>query len=707
MSEEILGKVIDGYQVAERIKAGGMAVVYKAKDLNSNEDVALKLLQSSWAEHPEVVSRFAREAHIMKELKHPYVVQYRADGIYDNRPYIVMDYLSGGSLSDLLKQVAHINLKATALLLRQIASALDYAHKRGIVHRDLKPGNILLLDRTHSALTDFGIARVHDHTQLTRMGEMPGTPQYMSPEQASGLIDELDKLSDVYSLGIIAFLLATGKLPFTGSDPMVILNLHLTKKTPTPTDINPELPPEVDEVLFKALEKKKEDRYQSTGEFAKAFQRAVRDHGKVEVIIATRRKPNTVEQEDGSLVIFSDSASVIDVPIDTSESLLPRIQRQQRIQRITIGVVGALLAIIFFIILTIANNQENNRDANTTSTARAIALAASETEVGVQAEQTADLTFTFEAEQTIIRATEVAPATQTAQSNIARTEAAQEVADIATQTATIVNQTETAVANNLTETAIPSNRTATAEIRQASQTAQVIMDSTETAVVGTATQQQISIDQTELAVVVNASSTASSNNRTATANAANVTATARAIEATQVANATNVIATAQAIEATQTANIVTGTAVAIINATENAQIARTEAAQEVTQTANAASPTATLTPSLTITLDATQEYMPESLNTLLDDLAPANIGTVNSFDCGAFNLAYNFLVEDAESARAISPFRVAWVLIDEPIDPMNVIGEECNGRDNIISLQNQPSYQNLRTNVNTIRDLND
>ena len=371
MDEGIINAHIGNYLITERVKAGGMAVVYKATNEESGETVAIKLLQSGWVEHDEVVDRFEREGRIMRGLNHPNIVTYRDSGSFENRPYIVMDYLPGGSLSERLKQVAHISLMGTARLLEQMGSALDYAHGKGIVHRDLKPGNILLRDNKHSALTDFGIARVMEHTQITTLGQMPGTPQYMSPEQARGDTEELTYMSDLYSLAVIAFLLSTGNLPFTGSDPMVILNQHLTKRPPVPSTINPQLPKVLDTVLLRALEKDPDERFQTAKNFARAFEEAVVGRPDLEVYLNIKSgkgsNPPGVFQGLPS-EIFSASAPRVDDYEPTHNPISRRrppkrfVNKRLRRQRLQIlGGIGAVVLVIgAFILLGSGNGSEGD-----------------------------------------------------------------------------------------------------------------------------------------------------------------------------------------------------------------------------------------------------------------------------------------------------------------------------------------------------------
>ena len=379
MDESIINTLVGDYRIDERIKAGGMAVVYKATDERTGETIALKLLQTSWAEHEEVIDRFEREARIMKGLNHPHIVQFRDYGTYQHRPYIVMDYLAGGSLSEKLRGSAHITLQGTARLLGQIASALDYAHGKGIVHRDLKPGNILLDGNTHAAITDFGIARVLEHTMITTLGQMPGTPQYMSPEQARGDL-ELMQSSDIYSLGVIAYLLSTGTLPFTGTDPMIIMNLHLTKLPPVPSSIKPELNRPVDRVLQRVLEKKAENRYSSVVEFALAFEAAIRGIEDVEVHIRTRRREDDEEMEESlpTEPIFSPLAPQVEFeptfsPVPRRGELIANLPRPARSTTgLAIALVIALAVIVGLGVVVLNGGGDDNPDEAATQAALAI-----------------------------------------------------------------------------------------------------------------------------------------------------------------------------------------------------------------------------------------------------------------------------------------------------------------------------------------------
>lgn len=295
MDEPILNTQISHYLILERVKAGGVAIVYKARDVRDNQIVAFKILQENWSHHGDVVQRFQREARIMGHLKHPHIITLFDEGMYQNRPYIVMEFMAGGSLSERLKRSNVISLGGASKLLLQIASALDFAHAHDVIHRDLKPGNILMKDSNHAILTDFGIAwALSEQTALTNTGQMPGTPNYMSPEQAKGDLN-LTSQSDQYSLGIIAYLMATGRLPFTGTDANVMIFQHLNKVPDTPSDLNPDIPPALDDVIMRSMDKNPHRRYANIEDFARAFADAVKGYEDVQVQIGSSRTEGDVD----------------------------------------------------------------------------------------------------------------------------------------------------------------------------------------------------------------------------------------------------------------------------------------------------------------------------------------------------------------------------------------------------------------------------
>src|SRR5215469_10238247 len=265
------GKVLDHYELRRVAGKGGMANVYEALDLQTNQKVAAKVFKR---EDENMLQRFIREAQVMASLQHEHLVpiidsgQCQIQG--DERYYLVMPFFDGGTLRARIRR-SPIPLQETCQILQSIAGALDYIHSQGIIHRDIKASNILLSANGDVFLTDFGIVRIStDTTQLTSTGDVLGTVDYVAPE----LFEEhrrADARSDLYSLGVLLYEMVTGRLPFTAESQLVVVSMHMNTQPPSPGSIIPTLSSQVERVLNKALEKRPEQRYASATELAGAF----------------------------------------------------------------------------------------------------------------------------------------------------------------------------------------------------------------------------------------------------------------------------------------------------------------------------------------------------------------------------------------------------------------------------------------------------
>jgi serine/threonine-protein kinase len=255
------------YHLLEQLGEGGMAAVYKAFDTSLERTVAVKVILPGQQHSEKFLQRFRREAKALASLSHPNIVKVLDFGEQDGLPYLVMEFIPGGTLKPRLG--SPIPWQEAARLLSPVARALEYAHQQGIIHRDVKPANILIDEHGQPKLSDFGVAKVlegEETLDLTGTGVGVGTPDYMAPEQ--GYARSVDKRADIYALGNVFYEMVTGRKPYRADTPMAVLLMKATEPLPRPSEFVPGLPEAVEYVLIKALARKPEDRYQNMGELA-------------------------------------------------------------------------------------------------------------------------------------------------------------------------------------------------------------------------------------------------------------------------------------------------------------------------------------------------------------------------------------------------------------------------------------------------------
>jgi serine/threonine-protein kinase len=266
--------MVDGrYRVLKRLGTGGMAEVWRAEDEVLGRNVALKLLGSRYAEDPEFRERFRREARAAAGLAHPNIVGIFDRAEWEGTPYIAMELVDGRTLKDLVIDKGPMPVNVAVDLTEQLLKALGYAHKRGIVHRDVKPQNVILDGEGQAKVADFGIARAVN-SDMTETGAIVGTVQYLSPEQAHG--QPVDQRSDLYSAGVVLYELLTGRVPFDGEAPVSIALKHVSERPVPPSQLRPGIPPAIESVVMRALEKDPAYRFQSAEEFITALENARR-----------------------------------------------------------------------------------------------------------------------------------------------------------------------------------------------------------------------------------------------------------------------------------------------------------------------------------------------------------------------------------------------------------------------------------------------
>ena len=263
----------DRYEVGRLLGSGGMAEVFEGRDRLLARRVAIKVLLAQYARDPAFLTRFKREAQAAASLSHPNIVAVYDTGVEQGTNFIVMEYVEGRTLREVIRNEGPLMPERAAEIASDVCNALAAAHARGLIHRDIKPGNVMLTPDGTVKVMDFGIARATTSETITQTAAVVGTAQYISPEQAQG--HTVDFRSDLYSLGCCLYEMLTGVVPFTGATPVAIAYRHVRDDPTPPRQLNPDVSPELEAVVLKAMAKNPDERYQTAVEMRQDLDRVV------------------------------------------------------------------------------------------------------------------------------------------------------------------------------------------------------------------------------------------------------------------------------------------------------------------------------------------------------------------------------------------------------------------------------------------------
>ncbi|MBN1874357.1 MAG: protein kinase [Anaerolineae bacterium] len=364
-----IGKTLGGYQLLSQIGQGGMATVFKAYQPSMDRYVAVKILPAHFTQDRTFIARFEQEARTLAHLEHPHILPVHDYGEQEGITYLVMRYIEGGSLNDLIIKRGPLPLDETGRVIGQIGRALGYAHSYGVIHRDVKPSNVLLDAQGNAFLMDFGIAKLVAGTaRFTNTGAVIGTPAYMAPEQGMG--QELDHRCDIYALGIVLYEMVTGHVPFDAETPLAVLLKHVHDPLPLPRSARPDLPEPVERIILKALAKRPEDRFQTAAVMAETLEKVVAGAWSEEDLpqlpgeptatmplvegTGTKVMPSTSDQHiQTPITAIPSSPFIEEAPLPTPTTTSPRKSAPWLWWTLGLGGLGVLvsiiLAFVFFI----------------------------------------------------------------------------------------------------------------------------------------------------------------------------------------------------------------------------------------------------------------------------------------------------------------------------------------------------------------------
>jgi serine/threonine-protein kinase len=352
----LVGRVFSNrYEIQRELAQGGMAEVYLAHDQLLDRPVALKALFPEYAREPSFVERFRREAQSAANLNHPNIVAIYDWGQEAGTYFIVMEYVEGRSLRELIRAEGPLDAFQAAEITAEIASALGFAHRTGVVHRDVKPGNVLITQTGIVKVTDFGIARAGTSDGLTQTGSVMGTATYFSPEQAQGL--PVDGRSDVYSLGVVLYEMITGVAPFTGDSPVAVAYKHVREAPVPPSRRNPDVPPDLEQIILTAMAKEADLRYQSA------------DDMRADLLRFRRGRPLAAAPVTALLAEGTASATVVNPKVAAAYAgtaaadagmVTPARSRRRRwlYTTLTVLILAAIIAAVIFVAQLAGKNSD-------------------------------------------------------------------------------------------------------------------------------------------------------------------------------------------------------------------------------------------------------------------------------------------------------------------------------------------------------------
>jgi serine/threonine protein kinase len=363
-----IGENVGAYRILEQLGQGGMATVYKAYHAALDRYVALKVLHPAFLEDKTFLARFEREAKLVAKLDHPNIVPIYDYSQHEGRPYLVMKYVEGETLKAKIQSKA-LDKDQVMVIVEAIGAGLTFAHKRGILHRDIKPSNVLLTTDNNIYIADFGLARIAQSGESTLSSDtILGTPQYISPEQALGK-PNLDEGTDIYSFGVMLYELTVGRVPYSADTPFSVIHDHIYTPLPLPSSINPDISPDIERFLLKALAKDRADRFDDVPAMIDAFKQAwitgsatIKPAGTV--ILPSAAEAATIPPVPVPAIGSTAAARTVATP----EPLpLPTDKKPKRLRWGLIAAGIALLlccAVVFFAARSLRDNSSTNRQPN-------------------------------------------------------------------------------------------------------------------------------------------------------------------------------------------------------------------------------------------------------------------------------------------------------------------------------------------------------